>query len=222
MATPIRESISSVAEKIQEIVEAAERVAREIQADAEAEASRYREDRRREADALAVDRAARLKELSASLSQHAERVRAEVTSLSAELSRAADELRGDGAAATPVRQAPPREEHQSSEGDLEPSEERDLHGKPGWLRRHSPLGRSSGPETPQPVAYPGSAAGESQNGPRCTPEGAHVPDEALLRATQMAVAGSSREEIEEALRRDFDLADPAAVADEILGNAEVS
>lgn len=48
-------------------------------------------------------------------------------------------------------------------------------------------------------------------------EAASVPEEALLRATQLAVSGSSRAEIEDALRSEFGLSDPTAVTDEILG-----
>ena len=47
----------------------------------------------------------------------------------------------------------------------------------------------------------------------------HPPEEAILRATQMAVAGSSRSEIEATLRDEFGLADAGAVVNDILGPA---
>jgi hypothetical protein len=211
VATPIRESLSSAAEKIQQIVEAAEDAARAIQVEAEEEALRYREERRREADALVAEHAERLKELSTSLSEHADRVRSAVLSLSAELNRAADELREDTAPAT---ERPPDEgEGDASEGSDRP--------RPGWFRGQV--------DTPQPVPYPGTGTGngpavnrlagpagsEDASSAAAGPDDAPIPDEALLRATQMAVAGRSREEIEEALRRDFALADPGAVVDDI-------
>ena len=209
MATPIRESLSSAAEKLQQIVEAAEEAARAIQVEAEEEALRYREERRREADALVAEHAERLKELSTSLSEHADRVRSAVLSLSAELNRAADELRGDTAPAT---ERPPGEDGgDASEGPDRP--------RPGWFRGQV--------DTRQRVPYPGTGTGPAVNrlaGPAGSedassaaagPDDAPIPDEALLRATQMAVAGRSREEIEEALRRDFALADPGAVVDDI-------
>jgi hypothetical protein len=174
MEGSLRHSISSVAEKIQEIVDTAERVARDIRADAEADAARYRADRQREADALMADRAARLRELSTSLSEHADRVRAEVVSLSAELSRAADELGGQGHEAT-------------------------------------------GGAPAEPIAYPGTARTELTNG-----GDAGFPEEALLRATQMSIAGSSRAEIESALRDEFELDDPAVVTAQALGQARAS
>jgi hypothetical protein len=39
----------------------------------------------------------------------------------------------------------------------------------------------------------------------------------LLRAAQMAVAGSSREEIERALRAELGIGDPGPIVDELLG-----
>jgi hypothetical protein len=172
MATPLGKSISSAAEKIQEIVDVAERVALDIRAEAETEAARYREDRRREADALVEERTRRFEELSASLSEHAERVRAEVASLSAELGRAVDELR-----------------RHDSHGPLVPVASRVTDAR---QEAHD-----HGTETP-------------------------LPEGALLRAAQMAVAGNSRAEIEAALRDEFDLPDPGAIADDILGGAEAS
>jgi hypothetical protein len=182
MEVPLRRSVSSVAEKIQEILDAAERVARDIEAEAEVEAARYRKDRVREADALITERADRLKGLSTSLSEHADRVRTEVIALSSELSRAADELRGHRYEAKPAAAEP------GSDG-----------------------------EVPAPVAYPGTGR------PLGADDGeAAVPEEALLRATQMSVAGNSREEIESALRDEFELDDPSAVTNHVLGHAKAS
>ena len=200
MATPIRESLSSAAQKIEGIVEAAEEAARAIEAEAEADAGRYREERRRETDALAAERADRLNELSVSLSEQAVRVRSAVQSLASQLERAADELRGEAAPAT----EPSHDEKDDRDGSPESEQAR-----PGWFRRHL--------EGPQPVAYPGTqeAAPVNQTSTPARAEDVPVPDEALLRATQMAVAGRSREEIEETLRRDFALTNPGAVVDDI-------
>ncbi|HYH62647.1 MAG TPA: hypothetical protein VD766_12340, partial [Solirubrobacterales bacterium] len=66
----------------------------------------------------------------------------------------------------------------------------------------------SGPPGPTPTAYPGTSASSSESAP---------PEEAVLRATQMAVAGSPRSDIEVALRDEFGLDDPGSVVDDILG-----
>jgi len=50
--------------------------------------------------------------------------------------------------------------------------------------------------------------------------GRGTPAGARLLATQMAVSGSSREEIEERLKRGFEIEDPAAILDAILGPEE--
>lgn len=46
-----------------------------------------------------------------------------------------------------------------------------------------------------------------------------ISHEAILRAAQMAAAGSGRQEIEDVLRLEFSLRDPATVTDRILGPA---
>ena len=57
---------------------------------------------------------------------------------------------------------------------------------------------------PVPVEQPSSASSE------------RIPEQAVLRATQMAVAGTERTEIERMLRVEFGIDDPAAVVDEML------
>ena len=58
-------------------------------------------------------------------------------------------------------------------------------------------------------------AGRPHDAARVTdPKG---PSNAPLRAAQLAVAGASREEIEQTLRADFAVGDPAPVLDELLG-----
>ena len=52
---------------------------------------------------------------------------------------------------------------------------------------------------------------------REAPEG--FSEEAILRATQLAVSGASRGEIESTLRSEFGLSDPSTVVGEILGEA---
>jgi hypothetical protein len=206
VATPIHESLSSAAQKIQGIVEAAEEAARAIQSEAEVDAGRYREERRRETDALAAERADRLNELSVSLGEHAVRVRSAVQSLASELDRAADELRGD---TTPPSHPSQHEEKSQHEENGDAPEGGSDDSRPGWFRRLA--------QTPEAVAD--SAAGDAASGRHLAaadgPGDVPVPDEALLRATQMAVAGRSREEIEETLRRDFALSNPEAVVDDI-------
>ena len=187
-SSPLRASVSVASEKIQEIVDTAERVADEIQTEARVEAERYAETQRREVDQEVEARVQQLQELAGPLVKRVEDVRRLTDELVAELTDAVQEvrgLRGDATgAAEPVAPAPASE---------------------------SPM-----PPGPRPVAYPGRDA-PSQDLRSSLTGGTAVPEDALLRATQLAVAGSNRDQIEEVLRAEFDLDDPGAVADGILG-----
>ena len=66
---------------------------------------------------------------------------------------------------------------------------------------------------PRPVAYPGTGASGTPSGDAAQ----DPPEEAVLRATQLAVAGTDRSEIEETLRSEFGLEQPAGLVDDILG-----
>lgn len=94
-------------------------------------------------------------------------------------------------------------------------------GREGAGDGQSAVSAVSGIEAAAPAraqsAEAGRWAGTSGGGVRR--EAAPVREEALLRATQMAVAGRSRAEIETALGVEFGIADPAAVLDQILGRS---
>jgi cell division septum initiation protein DivIVA len=74
---------------------------------------------------------------------------------------------------------------------------------PPTVRNGEPHLRSVEPADPAPAP-----------GPRSSASGAR------LLATQMAVSGSSREEIEQRLRSAFDIGDPSEILDAILGPEE--
>ena len=101
--------------------------------------------------------------------------------------------------------------------------ERALADPPG----SDPVAPAPAPEpSPEPNAAPSAeavapAAGEPEPGrePRpSTPSTAHTRQRALIRATQLAVQGVKRAEVEQTLEREFELADSAAIVDEILGS----
>jgi hypothetical protein len=68
------------------------------------------------------------------------------------------------------------------------------------------------PRPPQPQAPAPHPVPEA----RPAPGPSRVPEQAVLRATQMAVAGTERAEIEQMLRSDFGISDPASVIDRML------
>lgn len=201
--TGLRESVAEAGRRIEDIIDAAERVASEIRAQAEAEAERLisarREEadrmvssRREEADRLLGERTAAFETAVAGLTAKADRLSDDARGLGEELKRAVDRL-------PPLGEEPEREA-------VEPS--------PPAASEPKPV---SGP---RPVAYPGTAPQKSGPPPQPAEEDAgdvEVSEQAVLRATQMAVTGTGREEIERTLRSEFDVADPGPFVDELLG-----
>ncbi len=169
--TPAKEA----AERIERVVEAAERAAESVIDDAETRARQYLAEAEEEADRVAAERLASLSELTDTLLGEAEATRRQTESLLAALEEA---QAGLGGAEPPA----PAEE---------PPQERGSH-----------LTAVAPPEEPQPDVGRGSPAG------------------ARLLATQMAVSGNSREEIELRLRNGFEIDDTTAILDAILGPEE--
>ena len=153
--------VSNVGERIQEILDAAERVAGEIQAEAETAGAKYLHERKLEADRVFEGRVRELAGTIRTLSARAERLEREAASLVEGLRDANQSMAGITDAAEP-----------------------ELAAKVPERPAASPTGR--------------------------------IPEQALLRATQMAVAGSEREDIESMLRVDFGIEDPTLFLDAIL------
>jgi hypothetical protein len=156
------EVVANVGDRIQEIIDTAERIAGEIRADAEAAGDAYLEERRREADRLVEAGVREFTDVTNSLAVRVEALQREASALV----EALEEARGSLVGFAPGFERPP-----------------DLH-----------------------------AAGEE----RVPEQDERVPEQAILRATQMAVAGVERPEIESMLRREFEIQDPAALVDRLL------
>jgi vacuolar-type H+-ATPase subunit H len=173
---------TDTAERLEAIVEAAERAAESVIDDAEAQARRYLAQAHEEADRLAEERVAGLSDLVDKLIGQAATLRHEAERLQMTLEAAKSRIDGEEAHPAPE---PPRQE--------EPPE-------PSQAPRLRAVGESG--EEQAPFAPPSDrvdAAG------------------ARLLATQLAVSGSSREEIEEHLRNRFEIEDTTAILDAILG-----
>lgn len=170
--TPAREA----AERIERVVEAAERAAETVIDDAEKRATAYLADAQAEADRVVSERLGSLSELTDTLLGQAESIKRQTEGLLAALEQAKAEIGADDGG-LPLFEDPPRE-------------------------RTSHLTAVAEPEDPEPDAGLGSPAG------------------ARLLATQMAVSGNSREEIELRLRNGFEIDDTTAILDAILGPEE--
>jgi hypothetical protein len=175
---------ADTAERLEAIVEAAERAAESVIDDAEAQARRYLAQARAEADRLAEDRVEGLSELIDSLLAQAFSLRQEAERLQTTLEAAKARV-----------EAGERTEWEGRSG--EPPGRGDDHAAP-LLRAVA----NEDPPAPQSEERRPDAAG------------------ARLLATQLAVSGNSREEIEQRLRNRFEIEDTAAILDAILGPEE--
>lgn len=180
---------ATTAERLEAIVEAAERAAESVIDDAEAQARRYLAQAQAEADRLAENHTAELADLIDTLLGQALSLRREAESLQATLEEARGRIEvqaGDG-------EAPPEKIEEESEELDEPEV-------------------ATAPRL-RAVAFEEASVAE---------EGAKRSDAAGARllATQMAISGSSREEIAHRLRNGFEIEDADAILDAILGPEE--
>lgn len=173
---------ADTAERLEAIVEAAERAAEGVIDDAEAQARRYLAQARAEADRIADDRLSDLAGVIDSLVGQAASLRQEAERLQETLEVAQARL-GNG-------EAEPAEEESRADGQPQPIEPR------------PPRLRAVGSQDEAPADPRDTAAG------------------ARLLATQLAVSGSSREEIAARLRTGFEIEDTSAILDAILGPEE--
>ena len=180
---------ADTAERLAAIVEAAERAAVTVIDDAEAQARRRLEQAQEEADRLVAERLGSLAELTDSLVAEAEAIRGQAERLILSLHEAQRRLRSGGDGAAGVAPASPRPQ----DPPLAPV-------RPSHLSAVEPApDPSPAPTELRPAGGDGTAAG------------------ARLLATQMAVSGSSREEIAARLRNGFEIEDTASILDAILG-----
>ena len=175
---------ADTAERLEAIVESAERAAEGVIDDAEAQARRYLAQARAEADRLSEGKLSELSDLIDTLIGQAASLRQEAERLQATLEEARSRI--DGEEDRPVPEPPPQGER------LEEPQ----------VPRLRAVGEAGEPALAPPEPNRGDAAG------------------ARLLATQLAVSGSSREEIEEHLRNRFEVEDTTAILDAILGPEE--
>ena len=184
----------STAERLAAIVEAAERAAVTVIDDAEKQAQRQLEQARTEADRLLEERIGSLAELTDSLVAQAEAIRAQSEQLLGSLAEAKRQLAAEDGDEVAIASSGPRPVRGSHLSAVAPVEAEPAPGpQPLVVERRGAV---------SPDADTGTAAG------------------ARLLATQMAVSGNSREEIEQRLRNDFEIEDTASILDAILGTEE--
>ena len=211
--TPLRESVSSAGERIQVIIEAAEKAAAGIIEDADAQARRYIDTSRQRADVLADERVRVMSDLTDTLIRQAEMVRRQSDELLATLDTARGELASrigqelSSATAAPAGLSPAATQDQppaQAPRAVEPAVEPEPTPQMQSPESPPPLPQDTDPAAPPPPSGAQSAAAIPSDGAR-------------LLAAQMAVAGSSRKEIETRLRDEFGIQDAGSILDGILG-----
>jgi vacuolar-type H+-ATPase subunit H len=195
-----REIEDSTAARLAEIVAGAEKAAKQVIDEAEEEARSRIADATEEADRIVSERLAGLVELTDEINAQAEALKRQAEALQRAIAEAKAGL-GDPGTAGPASLM----DRRASDLDPEPDFE------PGANGGHKPLGPALSIVGSRVDDEPGARepdAGQTGNG---TPAGAR------LLATQMAVSGSSRAEIEARLRNGFAITDTRAILDAILG-----
>jgi hypothetical protein len=202
-----------MAGKLQEVFDATDRAVVEIRTQAETEAANYLETRRREADRLVEDRFAGFWEMSDDLLQRVDRAKLDILEVERGLkdlvSRLAT-LRGEMAAPPSTSSVSAPAETAEEAVELEEAEDFEEPEAP-----EAEVAVDEDLDDVEPVEAPAASGGPSTGPAHHAATSAF--EEAMLRATQMAVAGSSREEIETVLRNEYRMRAPGPIVDEILG-----
>lgn len=176
---------ADTAERLEAIVEAAERAAERVIDDAEAQARQYLAQAKAEADRMAGDRLGEISDVIEALVGQASLLRQEAERLQRSLEVAQAQLGGP---------------------EVEPGSE-----GPGPVQP----GDDDHPLAPQPPRLRAVTAREGE--PVVSNQQRDRAAGARLLATQLAVSGSSREEIAARLRTGFEIEDTSAILDAILG-----
>ncbi len=200
----LKSSITEASRKIEGIIDDAERAAAEIRADAQADAQR-------QAQSALNERSAELAGVVQPLVERVEVLRTNAAELMEELETVTNRLLEMTKGNALLKVSPDAGEDAPAErSEMDRAEPVEPASAPPPPLPPAPAVESA-PPGPTPIAYPGTSTSSS--------EAPGPPEEAVLRATQMAVAGSPRSDIELALRDEFELDDPGSVVDDILGPA---
>jgi hypothetical protein len=216
---------SSAARRVEAIIEGAERAAERVIDEAEANARAYLAEAEAEADRTVEARLAALGELTDALVAQAEAIQRQAELLSRSLREAKQQLEVEGGAAAPGPSPIAIPDAATDPDAANGTQQRERAGagaelaeapRTPHLAAVEPAGEKSRYRSfPQPGGEKTDSAGDAE--PDLERRGAGSPAGARLLATQMAVSGSTREEIAARLRTGFEIEDTDAILDAILG-----
>lgn len=226
----------SAARRVEAIIEGAEKAAERVIDEAEERAREYLAEAEAAADRTVAKRLAALGELTDALVAQADAIRRQSELLTNSLREAKERLESEGVGVPGHQRAeaePPLAGSASSTADAtsSPTERVDAGRREPAVESGEPVAEDDGagadlseaPRTPHLSAVEPSEPsppGETEAGPVdqiAERRGHGTPAGARLLATQMAVSGSSREEIAARLRTGFEIEDTDAILDAILG-----
>ena len=222
----VQATMNQMTDRMQTVIDAAERAADAIRLDAEEQARRHLSEAQRKADRMTAERVRLISELTDDLIRHAANVREHseqmVRALEDAISSVTGKL-GEPAFTDPF----PLDEGQPTSYESPPlplsSQMPALPTRPepaaapreyesSWPQE--PVQPQAPSPAPPPQAAPPAPASPP---PPAADTGAPPSQEALLHATRLAVAGNDRETIARALRDEHGIADPDPVVDRVLG-----
>jgi vacuolar-type H+-ATPase subunit H len=190
---------SAVGARIESIISAAEQAAAGIRQDAEERARRYYDQSRQRADDVAADRIREVSDLTDGLIKRARQVARQSDDLISALEEAGRQVMSTARPGNRDRAAEP--EAGGADPLAPPAPSREPEPPVAPPDRYEPSVPEREPE-PEPAPEPSSRP-------------APVSEGARLLATQMAVAGSSREQIARRLNDEFGIRDASAILNEI-------
>jgi vacuolar-type H+-ATPase subunit H len=204
----------STAARLAEIVTAAEQAAKQVIDEAEVEARARLSDAREEADQIVAERLLSLVVLTDEIAAQAEALKRGAEVLQAALARARMEAGGSEArgGSTAMRRPEPMPDVDDQK-PIGPALTVVSAPEPA----HDPVPVPDREPEPEPRFEPAATPAGGENFGSEPPPAIGTAAGARLLATQMAVSGSSREEIEARLRTGFAISDPRPILDAILG-----
>ena len=198
----VQATMNQMTDRLQTVIDAAERAADAIRHDAEEQARRHLAEAQRKADRMTAERVRMISELTDDLIRHAGAVRDHSEQMVSSLEDAITSVTGKLDEAALAESAGAEDGYEAPHLAPVPAPSTSPNpAVPEAVADHTP------PSPDPPVPAPEIPSTEP----------AAVSQEAILHATRLAVAGNDREEISRALREEHGVSDPDPIVDRVFG-----